>query len=141
MIVAIILHSFGPNKEIEVENGITEITRTQGLIEKHNDSLKNIYLNKKHGRLDEVLPEIYSLHISLQRQFEITKTRRKQDERFFTLSTEKFKKTIKNPGQGIYQHPRKVKSFKLEDLPEEWKNLTLMKWGGKVNCSVQHLPN
>ena len=94
--------------------------------------MKNIYLNKKN----EVLPELYSLHISLPRQFEIAKTRQKQDERFFTLSTEEFKKAKKNPGEGIYQHPRKVKSFKLEDLPEEWKNLTLMKWGGKVTLEL-----
>ena len=46
---------------------ISDITRTQGLIEKHNDSLKHIYLNKNNECLDAVIPSLFVAHVSLKR--------------------------------------------------------------------------
>ena len=117
----------------------TEVTKTQGLIEKHNDSPKNVYLEKKKGRLDEVLPALYAAHISLKRQYEIEASRQTPQkkrthstgEKLFTRSTEKFTKR-KNLGKGFYQNPKKVPPVKTSQLPEEWENLTLMHWGGSV---------
>ena len=34
---------------------ITSLTNTQGIIEKYNDSLKNVFLNKKNDRVDSVI--------------------------------------------------------------------------------------
>ena len=38
---------------------VKEDVRTQGLIEKHNDSVKNVYLDKKNDRLDAIIRKLY----------------------------------------------------------------------------------
>ena len=77
---------------------ITNVTRTQGLIEKHNDSLKHVYLNKKNARLDVVVQNLYGVHFSIKRQFEIETSRQTPNsnkstgaERLFPLPQERFK--------------------------------------------------
>ena len=86
---------------------ITTETRTQGLIEKHNDSLKNVYLKKQNDRLDSVIQSLYAVHMSLKRQYEIESARQtprknsqRKNEKLFTLSSEKFKGK-KNSGKGF----------------------------------------
>ena len=63
------------SKTYESMSCITTETRTQGLIEKHNASLKNVYLEKKNDRLDSVIQSLYAVHISLKRQYEIESAR------------------------------------------------------------------
>ena len=91
---------------------VTNITKTQGIIEKH-DSLKHIYLNKKNDRIDSVVQRLYLSKLSFQRQYcmetsrQTPKSRRRKPPRkIFKLPTEKFKQK-KNSGQGFYQSPRK----------------------------------
>ena len=48
---------------------IKNVVRTQGLIEKHNESLKD-YVGEKNQRLDVVIQQMYSYKISAQRMNE-----------------------------------------------------------------------
>ena len=57
---------------------VTHVTKTQAIIEKHNDSLKNIYLKRKNGRLDEVVDDLSLAKISLHRQYELEKSARQE---------------------------------------------------------------
>ena len=118
---------------------ITTETRTQGLIEKHNDSQKNVYLRKKSDRLDSVIQSLYAVHMSLKRQYEIESARQtprkdsqRENEKLFTFSSEKFK-VKRNSGKGFYQNQRRMtEKANGDDLLPEWQNISLLRRGGKV---------
>ena len=105
---------------------VTNITKIQGIIEKHNDSLKHIYLNKKMIVLIQWF--LYLSKLLLQRQYCIGTARQtpkggrmKTPRKMFKLPTETFKQK-KNFSHGFYQTPPKAKFNTIDDdFPSEWR--------------------
>ena len=135
---------------------IVRPTRTQGLVEKHHDSLKNVFLEQKNCRLDVVIPKLALASKSLKRQYDIRKSRPKpkinkvkktvankskikiklkqSKKRGVRLATERFKGKNKASGKGFYQQAPPAKEV-ITELPQEWSNIPLLQWGGKAVTS------
>ena len=107
-------------------------------MEKHNDSLKHVYLNKKNARLDVVVQNLYGVHLSIKRQFEIETSRQTPNsnkstgQKDYFLYHKKDSKGKKRIGKGYYQSPPRVKIPQSDELPIEWRNISVMECGGET---------
>ena len=133
---------------------ILNCTKTQGIIEKHHQSIKQIFLDQKNGRVDQVIRQLYMAKKALHRQYKIQSsgkhsTKREgqklKQDKLFNSPNEKFKPP-KNSGKGYYQSPplsevhktpTLMKSNENEcDLPPHWIGLKPLGWGGHIASKV-----
>ena len=121
---------------------VANVTTTQAIIEKHNDSMKNVYLKRKNGRSDEVVDDLSLTKIS---QYELEKSwqgksnttgntiekqktavnstkTQKSAVKIRGISMETFKKKKLLKGPGYYQRPRKRQGAcaTKSELPNAW---------------------
>ena len=101
---------------------IIKETRTQGIIERHNKSLKRIYLTQKNDRLDDVIQNLFTVKDALYKEHEIQSIRQKskpkrnkKNMKRARYEQEKWKPPKISDGLGFYQTPPKKR--KISEIP------------------------